>query len=77
MVLVVMLLPNLPSDIRRVGVMTNSGTTSKRVAKRFHIEMLSVFLVTLGFKISIVKHLFVVVFGVIRRISVFLQQIKT
>lgn len=33
------LLPNLPSDIRRVGVMTNSGATSKRVAERFHFEM--------------------------------------
>lgn len=33
------LLPNLPGDIRRVGVMTNSGTTSKRVAERFHFEM--------------------------------------
>lgn len=32
------LLPNLPSDIRRVSVMTNSGTTSKRVAERFHFE---------------------------------------
>ena len=33
------LLPNLPNDIRRVGVMTNSGATSKRVAERFHFEM--------------------------------------
>lgn len=33
------LLPNLPKDIRRVGVMTNSGATSKRVAERFHFEM--------------------------------------
>ena len=33
------LLPNLPSDIRRVGVMTNSGATSKRVAERFHFEI--------------------------------------
>ncbi len=32
------LLPNLPKDIRRVSVMTNSGTTSKRVAERFHFE---------------------------------------
>lgn len=32
------LLPNLPNDIRRVSVMTNSGTTSKRVAERFHFE---------------------------------------
>lgn len=32
------LLPNLPIDIRRVSVMTNSGTTSKRVAERFHFE---------------------------------------
>jgi len=32
------LLPNLPSYIRRVSVMTNSGTTSKRVAERFHFE---------------------------------------
>ena len=29
------LLPNLPGDIARIGVMTNSGTTSKRVAERF------------------------------------------
>lgn len=33
------LLPNLPKDIRRVGVMTNSGATSKRVAERFRFEM--------------------------------------
>lgn len=33
------LLPNLPRDIRRVSVMTNSGATSKRVAERFHFEM--------------------------------------
>lgn len=32
------LLPNLPSDIRRVCVMTNSGATSKRVAERFQFE---------------------------------------
>lgn len=32
------LLPNLPNDIRRVSVMTNSGATSKRVAERFHFE---------------------------------------
>lgn len=32
------LLPNLPSDLQRVMVMTNSGTTSKRVAERFHFE---------------------------------------
>ena len=32
------LLPNLPSDIGRIGVMTNSGTTSKRVAERFGFE---------------------------------------
>ena len=32
------LLPNLPDDIRRVSVMTNSGATSKRVAERFHFE---------------------------------------
>jgi len=32
------LLPNLPSDIRRISVMTNSGATSKRVAERFHFE---------------------------------------
>ena len=30
-----MLLPNLPSDIMRVGVLTNSGTTSKRVAEKY------------------------------------------
>jgi len=29
------LLPNLPSDINRIGVMTNSGATAKRVAERF------------------------------------------
>lgn len=33
-----MLLPNLPSDISRKGVMTNSGTTSKRVAEKFKFE---------------------------------------
>lgn len=35
-----MLLPNLPdsNDIVRKGVMTNSGTTSKRVAQRFKFE---------------------------------------
>ncbi len=33
------LLPNMPDGIRRVGVMTNSGATSKRVAERFHFEM--------------------------------------
>lgn len=32
------LLPNLPNDITRKGVMTNSGTTSKRVAERFGFE---------------------------------------
>ncbi|MGE4563499.1 MAG: Gfo/Idh/MocA family oxidoreductase [Victivallaceae bacterium] len=32
------LLPNLPQNIRRVAVMTNTGTTSKRVAERFHFE---------------------------------------
>lgn len=32
------LLPNLPNDITRKGVMTNSGTTSKRVAERFRFE---------------------------------------
>ncbi len=32
------LLPNLPDDITRKGVMTNSGTTSKRVAERFGFE---------------------------------------
>ncbi len=32
------LLPNLPNDIRRVCVLTNSGATSKRVAERFHFE---------------------------------------
>ena len=32
------LLPNLPGDITRKGVMTNSGTTSKRVAEKFGFE---------------------------------------
>ena len=32
------LLPNLPDDIRRVGVMTNSGTTAKRVSEKFGFE---------------------------------------
>lgn len=34
------LLPNIPDNekIRRVGVMTNSGTTSKRVAEKFKFE---------------------------------------
>lgn len=32
------LLPNLPSDLGRIGVMSNSGTTSKRVAERFGFE---------------------------------------
>ena len=32
------LLPNLPHTITRKGVMTNSGTTSKRVAERFRFE---------------------------------------
>ncbi len=32
------LLPNLPKNISRKCVMTNSGTTSKRVAERFHFE---------------------------------------
>ena len=32
------LLPNLPKDIRRVCVMTNTGASSKRVAERFHFE---------------------------------------
>lgn len=32
------LLPNLPDDVTRKCVMTNSGTTSKRVAERFHFE---------------------------------------
>lgn len=32
------LLPNLPLDLRRIAVLTNSGTTSKRVAERFHFE---------------------------------------
>lgn len=32
------LLPNLPNDVRRISVMTNSGATSKRVAERFHFE---------------------------------------
>ena len=35
------LLPNLPNDITRKGVMTNSGTTSKRVAERFGFEFCS------------------------------------
>lgn len=30
------LLPNLPSDVSRINVMTNSGATSKRVAERFN-----------------------------------------
>ena len=29
------LLPNLPKNIRRVNILTNSGTTSRRVAERF------------------------------------------
>lgn len=32
------LLPNLPNDITRKGLLTNSGTTSKRVAERFGFE---------------------------------------
>lgn len=32
------LLPNLPSDISRINVMTNSGATSKRVAERFNFQ---------------------------------------
>ncbi len=32
------LLPNLPRNITRKGVMTNTGTTSKRVAERFGFE---------------------------------------
>lgn len=32
------LLPNLPSDVRRVAVMTNSGTTAKRVAEKYGFE---------------------------------------
>lgn len=32
------LLPNLPDNIRRVGVMTNSGTTAKRVSEKFGFE---------------------------------------
>lgn len=30
------LLPNIPEDVKRVGVLTNSGTTSKRVAEKFN-----------------------------------------
>lgn len=35
-----MLLPNLPTDpeVSRKGVLTSTGTTSKRVAERFHFE---------------------------------------
>lgn len=33
-----MLLPNLPDDIIRKAVLTNSGTTSKRVGERFKFE---------------------------------------
>ena len=33
-----LLLPNLPEDISRKGVMTNSGATAKRVAERFNFE---------------------------------------
>ena len=33
-----MLLPNLPNDISRKGVMTNSGATAKRVSERFEFE---------------------------------------
>ena len=32
------LLPNLPSDINRIGVLTNSGTTSKRVAEKYKFK---------------------------------------
>lgn len=32
------LLPNLPNNIMRKCIMTNSGATSKRVAERFHFE---------------------------------------
>jgi len=32
------LLPNIPGSAQRVGVMTNSGTTSKRVAEKFAFE---------------------------------------
>ena len=33
------LLPNLPKRIGRIGILTNSGTTSKRVAERFGFSM--------------------------------------
>lgn len=32
------LLPNLPKDIGRISVLTNSGTTAKRVAEKFKFE---------------------------------------
>lgn len=32
------LLPHLPKDVRRVAVMTNSGTTAKRVAEKYAFE---------------------------------------
>lgn len=32
------LLPNLPNDIGRISVMTNSGTTAKRVTEKYHFE---------------------------------------
>ena len=37
------LLPNIPQDqkIKRIGVLTNNGTTSKRVAERFKFEFCS------------------------------------
>lgn len=35
------LLPNLPADVRRVAVMTNSGTTAKRVAEKYGFERCS------------------------------------
>ena len=31
-------MPNLPSDINRIGVLTNSGTTSKRVAEKYKFK---------------------------------------
>lgn len=32
------LLPNIPEDVNRIGVLTNSGTTSKRVAEKFNFK---------------------------------------
>ena len=32
------LLPNIPNSVRRIAVMTNSGTTAKRVAEKYNFE---------------------------------------